>query len=276
MCADDAAELFAAEAVHFAFPEVTALFDIFAQHLIGGACVPQKDRLFIVDAAQADLFDQEIVCLFGTPRLAEKNNVSVLHGHNGLDVEHTAGEGSGTGNSSAFFQILQSVKARQQADFIPLAHKVLCQFIQPHSLIGALLGVFSQDAGADRNIAAVDNAHVGKILRSDQGALEGAGQSGGDSDHDRFLAGIAQLFENLGKGVRRRLACLGQHAAGLQHFVKVLLAESDTVAVISFPEGDRERNDGKSTGIRRVGVYCGICNNTNGHLSFLSLIPFSF
>ena len=266
MCADDAAELLAAEPVNLSFPEIAALGDILTEHLVGSAGVAQQDRLCVIDAVEIDLLDQEIVGLAGSPGFSEKNDIAVFDGHNGFNVEDTSRESSCLGDPSSLFKILQRVKTGQQADIVSLADQMLCQLVQSHSLLDALLRVLGKDAGPDRYVAAVDDPYIGEVLCRDQGALEGAGQPGGDCDHDGLIAFVAQLPVDPGESVGWSLAGLGEHIAGLQHPVKILLAEIDTVTVILLPERDRERHDGKLICIRRVGVNRRVCNDSNGHI----------
>ena len=263
MCADDTAELYAVQSVDMAFPEGLAVLDVLLQHVIGESGVAKLKRHGIVHAVACDLLDQKIVGLLGTAGFAEHGELTVSGRDDRLDVENAASESGSAGNAAALPQVLEGVDHGDQGDLITLLSQMLSELVEPHPFRGAAKRILRENSGSDRNIHAVHDADVRKILRCNAGALICTRQARGDCDHNRLFTSVLELLENFNERIRCRLACLGELFAGDQLLIKSLLIYRDAVNIIRLTKRHGKRYNGKFTAIFLRNIYCGIDNDLN-------------
>ena len=138
---------------------------------------------------------------------------------------------------------------------------MLSELVEPHPFRGAAKRILRENSGSDRNIHAVHDADVRKILRCNAGALICTRQARGDCDHNRLFTSVLELLENFNERIRCRLACLGELFAGDQLLIKSLLIYRDAVNIIRLTKRHGKRYNGKFTAIFLSNIHCGIDND---------------
>ena len=102
MGSDHAAYGRVADLVQVAFPDMTAVLNIFLQQRVGDSAIAQENRPTKVNTAGlVNFLNEQIVSHFRAPGLAQQVDLAVNDGKHGLDIQEPAGEGGCLGDASA-------------------------------------------------------------------------------------------------------------------------------------------------------------------------------
>ena len=219
MGADDTADL--ADQQVFLL-QVVAQVGLDGRHLTGGDGVTGQRREGGVDAAHLlDLLEQGHVGAGQAAGLAGHGDLAVLDGDKGLDAQHPACNGYGSGQAAALAQVLQVVDSSHKVQVL------LGVFQNGGDLTGRFAGIPQLDGQANEqgfaqaDVSAVhkeDVVHIGHVS-GQLGALVGAGQRVGQEDADDLVPGGSSFEEEVLEQFRAGLAGGGQLAAPGQDLI---------------------------------------------------------
>ena len=214
MGSDHAAYGRVADLVQVAFPDMTAVLNIFLQQRVGDSAIAQENRPTKVNTAGlVNFLNEQIVSHFRAPGLAQQVDLAVNDGKHGLDIQDPAGESGCLGDASAPLEIFQRIYQRHNNDFLLLRLQSLGNLLCGHSPVQKPERKLHQNACTHGCACAIHDIDVFVIRRRDHGALICAGKLGRKGNDNSGLPRLPRPFILLRKGARGRLTGGGQHIA---------------------------------------------------------------